>query len=85
MLGMCSLVACTICVSLSELFQAEDSKQEIKVVDGRTPIYVAVLTSLVFPLVCAIFSVLIKYADKNLRLDAFDWNCSSLGIMSLAF
>ena len=83
--GMCSLVACTICVSLSELFQADDSLQEIIVVDGKTPVYVAVLTSLVFPLVCAVFSVLIKYADKNLRLDAFDWNCSSLGLMSFAF
>ena len=84
-LGMCSLVACTICVSLSELFQGDESKLEQRLVEGRTPIYVAVLVSLVFPIVCAVFSCLIKYADKNLRLDAFDWNCSSLGIMCLAF
>ena len=84
-LGMCSLVACTICVSLSELFQGDESKLEVRLVEGRTPIYVAVLVSLVFPIVCAVFSCLIKYADKKLRLDAFDWNCSSMGMMSLAF
>ena len=55
------------------------------IVDGRTPIYAAVLFSLVMPVVCAIFANFIKYADKILRLDAFDWNCASLGLMSVAF
>ena len=55
------------------------------VVDGKTPVYAAVLFSLVFPIVTAVFANFIKYADKMLRLDAFDWNCASLGLMSLAF
>ena len=37
------------------------------------------------PVVCALFANFIKYADKVLRLNAFDWNCASLGLMSLAF
>ena len=82
---MLALVTCTILVSLSELFQAKESEQAVTVVDGGTPIYAAVLFSLVMPVVCAIFANFIKYADKVLRLDATDWNCAAVGIMSLAF
>ena len=55
------------------------------IIDGQTTIVAAVVCSLVMPLVCALFANFIKYADKMLRLNAFDWNCASLGIMSLAF
>ena len=83
--GMLALVACTILVSLSQLFQAEATDQALTVSNGQTSIYAAVLCSLAMPIVSAIYANFIKYADKSLRLDAFDWTCASSGMMSIAF
>ena len=55
------------------------------VVDGKVPLYVAVLVSLIMPLVSTVFTNFIKYADKVLRLDAVDWNCAIYLCMTLAF
>ena len=55
------------------------------VVDGKVPLFVAVLVSLLMPLVCTVFANFIKYADKVLKLDAIDWNCAFYLIMTLAF
>lgn len=54
-------------------------------VDSKVPTYAAVLCALVMPITCTIFSNFIKYADKVLRLNAIDWNCSFYLCMSLAF
>ena len=84
-LGMIFLVLCTMLVSLSELFTDDGSEAAVVVVDGKTPTYVAVLVSLLMPIVCTAFANLIKYADVRLRLNALDWNCAFNGIMFLTF
>ena len=83
-LGMLALVTCTILVSLSELF-AKGSSDDVVVIDGKTPTYVAVLVTLLMPAVCTAFANFIKYADIHLRLNAMDWTCAYCGLMSLAF
>ena len=84
-LGMIALVICSVLVSLSELFTGDGSDQEVVIVDGKTPIYVAVLVTLIMPAVCTVFANFIKYADLNLRLNALDWSCCFNGIMMLIF
>ena len=83
-LGMIFIVICTIFVSLSELFQSSNLPKQI-IVDKKIPTYVAVLCAFVMPIVCTLFSILIKYADKNLRINAIDWNCAFYFFMSLTF
>ena len=78
------IVCCTILVSLSELFS---DKAEIQVISAEesVPTYVAVLATLVMPLVTTFFANVIRYADVNLKLDPSDWTCSYMLIMSIAF
>ena len=82
---MSFIILCTILVSLSELFSSTPPESSWVVVDGKTPIYAAVLVSLLMPLVCTIFSNVIKYADKSMRLNALDWNCAFYFFMTLTF
>ena len=85
-LGMSFIIVCTVLVSLSEIFQSDKHElTDLVLIDGQTPIYAAVLVSLLMPLVCTIFSNFIKYADKVMRLNALDWNCAFYLFMTLAF
>jgi hypothetical protein len=80
--GMLLIVACSVLVSLSELFS--DKAQDINV-EHQIPTYIAILASLVMPVVCTFFVNLIKYADKNLKLDPTDWTCSYMLLFSAVF
>ena len=83
---MSFIIVCTILVSLSEIFQSDKAQvTDAVLTDGQTPIYPAVLVSLLMPLICTIFSNFIKYADKVMRLDALDWNCAFYFFMTLTF
>ena len=81
---MMLIVCCTILVSLSELFS---DKAQDSVIDPEhsSPTYVAVLATLVMPVVTTFFANVIRYADVNLRLDPSDWTCAYMLIMSIAF
>ena len=78
------IVCCTILVSLSELFS---DKAEVQVITAEesVPTYVAVLATLVMPLVTTFFANVIRYVDVNLKLDPSDWTCSYMLIMSIVF
>ena len=78
------IVCCTILVSLSELFSDKAEAQVISV-EQSVPTYVAVLATLVMPIVTTFFANVIRYADVNLKLDPSDWTCSYMLIMSIAF
>ena len=64
----------SILVSLSDLFgpdaqviQLESGKEKSK------PVYVAVLYSLIFPIVATAFTMVVKYINKTLKLNTNDW------------
>ena len=83
---MLLLVLCSMLVSLSELFTGDATEDRAVVVDGKTPIYVAVLVTLLMPLTCTVFTCgNVKYASKYLRIDATDWNCAFNGMMFIVF
>ena len=43
------------------------------IVEHETPIYLAVLASVVIPIIFACGTFLVKYTDQVLKLDAFDY------------
>ena len=45
----------------------------------------AVLATLVMPVVTTFFANVIRYADINLKLDPSDWTCAYMLLMSIAF
>ena len=81
---MLLIVCCTILVSLSELFSS-GAKDKTLVTEHVTPTYIAILTTLVMPVVQTFFANVIKFADNNLKLDPSDWVCSYMLIMSVVF
>ena len=68
------LVAMGILVSLSDLFG--DDAKVVKLDDSieeRTPTYVAVLYGLIFPGFASFFTLMVKYVNKQLKLETNDW------------
>ena len=84
-LGMLALVICAICVSLSELFSPKDETTEeaVEIIEITTPVHVAVLASFCMPISCCFFAFLVKYADKSLKLSAYDFTVAYWFLMSL--
>ena len=81
---MLLIVCCTILVSLSELFSGE-AKDKALDTEHVTPTYIAILATLVMPIVQTFFANVIKFADNSLKLDPSDWVCSYMLIMSIVF
>ena len=74
---MLLLIIMSILVALSDLFSPD--AQVIKLdlnSEKKVPIYVAVLSSLIFPLTCSVMTMIVKYS-KTLKLDATDWVCGN--------
>jgi len=84
-LGVAAMIACAVCISLSELFKSKDTSSvvEVKLTEITTSVHVAVLSSFYMPISCCFFAFIVKYADKNLRLSPYDFTSSYWFIMSL--
>ena len=71
---MLLLVIMTVLVSLSDLFGPNAKVEVISAVqEERTPTYVAVLYGLLFPSAATFFTLIVKYINKTLKLEADDW------------
>lgn len=81
---MLALIICAVCVSLSNFALPKETSGivEVRVDETTTPIYFAVLSSFCMPVSCACFAFMIKYVQKNLKLNPIDYTMGFWFIMS---
>jgi hypothetical protein len=75
-IGMSGLVICAVLVSLSTIIIPEETKgsdPSATIIEHSVPLYVAVLSSFIMPVVCIGINLLLKhvYADLHVRSDDF--------------
>ena len=84
--GMLALMAMAIMVSLSDVFfpDEEEAGEDADVgVSKKIPVFYAVLISLLVPVLGTFFVLVVKYADKVLRLDSTDFSVGYWLIVSI--
>ena len=71
---MLFLVVMSILVALSDLFSPDAKVVHLDLnVEKKVPVYVAVLSSFIFPLTCSIMTMVIKYMKKHHNIESNDW------------
>lgn len=84
--GMSALVLCAVCVSLSEVVSPPEADASvIGVKEEKTPIWVAILASLLMPIVCTLYVVVIKHSNEKLNNASYDFTIGTWLVLSIVF
>ena len=80
--GMFALFIMAVLISLSDVINPPEEGLSIEK-EHDTPVYLAVLSSFIIPIIFALGCFLIKYTDQTLKLDAYDFTFGYWFLMSV--
>ena len=84
--GMLGLVGMAVLISLSDVLKPQIGGENIAAIvieDKSVPIFVAVLASLIIPVLFTLGTALVKYGDVVLQVDAYDFSFGYWFILSV--